>query len=71
MIRVKLIAGSDSFQFQSSVNAFVSENKVIDIKFTSLLVNVHGGTAVCDRALVIYEYSEDGCEDIEDGDADG
>ena len=58
MKRVKLFSTIKGAELTDAVNDFIKNKVVYDIKFTSLLVHTGDGTAVNDRALVIYEEQE-------------
>ena len=51
MIKTYLIGDHDAIRFQNNVNKFISDKKVIDIKYQAVLV----GPTLCDRAMIIYE----------------
>lgn len=55
MTKVYLFASSDGVDFQKSINEFIKDKKVIDIKYQALLIHDRGGECVNDRALVICE----------------
>lgn len=58
MIKVKFL-GSDKWdEFENSINNFIRDKNVIDIKFQSLLAHNGLGGVVADRALIIYEEVE-------------
>lgn len=60
MIKTFLI-GAEGPAFESSLNEFIKDKKVIDIKYQAYVIpkvysnGVPIKTSVCDRALVIYE----------------
>ena len=60
-MKVCLLANDDPAAFQSSINAFIADKKVIDIKYQSMNLTleftngVPSESTIVDRALIIYE----------------
>ena len=61
MTKVKIISADDANKFQTWVNEFIKDKKVIDIKYQSYLMplefknGVPCHTTILDRVLIIYE----------------
>lgn len=61
MTKVKVITTNNLAQFETSLNDFIKDKKVVDIKYQPLFVSTAfvGGTpvkgTVFNRAMVIYE----------------
>ena len=54
--KIKMFWTIDGDGLERSINEFISDKEVIDIKYSSLLVNLPDGhTAVSDRGMVIYK----------------
>ena len=60
-MKVCILSNDDPAAFQSSINAFIADKKVIDIKYQSMNLTlnftngVHSESIIVDRALIIYE----------------
>lgn len=60
-MKVCILSNDDPAAFQSSINAFIADKKVIDIKYQSMNLTleftngVPSETTIVDRALIIYE----------------
>lgn len=60
-MKVCILSNDDPAAFQSSINAFIADKKVIDIKYQSMNLTLkftNGGPSesiIVDRALIIYE----------------
>ena len=60
-MKVCILSNDDPAAFQSSINAFIADNKVIDIKYQSMNLTleftngVPSESTIVDRALIIYE----------------
>lgn len=60
-MKVCILSNDDPAAFQSSINAFIADKKVIDIKYqsTNLTLEFTNGvpseSTIVDRALIIYE----------------
>ena len=58
---VCILSNDDPAAFQSSINAFIADKKVIDIKYQSMNLTleftngVPSESTIVDRALIIYE----------------
>lgn len=66
MTKVHMISTNDIYEFETWINDFIKDKKVVDIRFTSLVTptkvsptNFTGGvsvnSAIIDRAMIIYE----------------
>lgn len=61
MTKVLLIADTDPYRFQKSINSAIEGKKVVDIKYQSILCTREYTNGVptrsdfVDRALIIYE----------------
>lgn len=61
MIKTRVIGAADVAVFETAVNEFIKDKKVIDIKYQSILLpkqysnGVPSRMAMADRALIIYE----------------
>lgn len=61
MTKVFMIGNEDPIAFQNSINDFIRNKKVIDIKYQAFLLpkeytgGVMSRSVVADRALIIYE----------------
>ena len=58
MIKVRIFSNTAINEFEDNINSFIKDKKIIDIKYTNFIVKTGSGgyvSAVCDRALVIYE----------------
>ena len=59
--KVKVISYDNAGIFESQINEFIRDKKVIDIKYQTYVLTtqytnyVPSQTVVCDRALIIYE----------------
>lgn len=54
--KVKMFWTIDADGLERSINEFISDKELVDIKYSSVLVNLpNGGTAISDRAMVIYK----------------
>lgn len=68
MTKVRVVSSSDALQFQNSVNTFIQDKKVIDIKYQPILLakeytsGVPTRTVMIDRALIIYEEETNNAE---------
>ena len=70
MTKVFMIGNEDPIAFQNSINDFIRNKKIIDIKYQAFLLpkeytgGVMSRSVVVDRALIIYEDgpSLDDCE---------
>lgn len=67
-MKVCIFSNDDPAVFQSSINAFIADKKVVDIKYQSMTLvlrftnGVPSETTIVDRALIIYEERTDyGC----------
>lgn len=65
MIKIKIFSSDDVRNLEQYVNEFVSDKKVVDVKYQSILVptkySMNGFTiaaTIYDRAMVIYEEKE-------------
>ena len=59
MIKTYMISDYNAARFLNTVNDFIKDKKVIDIKFTSLITMTSDiGAAVVDRVLIIYEEED-------------
>lgn len=60
-MKVCILSNDDPAAFQSSINAFIADKKVIDIKYQSMnptlefTNGVPSESTIVDRALIIYE----------------
>ena len=60
-MKVCILSNDDPAAFQSSINAFIADKKVIDIKYQSMNLTleftngVPSESTIVDRALIIYE----------------
>lgn len=60
-MKVCIFSNDDPAVFQSSINAFIADKKVVDIKYQSMTLvlrftnGVLSETTIVDRALIIYE----------------
>lgn len=60
-MKVCILSNDDPAAFQSSINAFIADKKVIDIKYQSMNLTlkftngVSSESTIVDRALIIYE----------------
>ena len=60
-MKVCILSNDDPAAFQSSINAFIADKKVIDIKYKSMNLTleftngVPSESTIVDRALIIYE----------------
>ena len=60
-MKVCILSNDDPAAFQSSINAFIADKKVIDIKYQSMNLTltftngVPSESIIVDRALIIYE----------------
>ena len=60
-MKVCIFSNDDPAVFQSSINAFIADKKVVDIKYQSMPLvlrftnGVPSETTIVDRALIIYE----------------
>jgi len=60
-MKVCILSNDDPTAFQSSINAFIADKKVIDIKYQSMNLTleftngVPSESTIVDRALIIYE----------------
>ena len=60
-MKVCIFSNDDPAVFQSSINAFIADKKVVDIKYQSMTLvlmisnGVRSETTIVDRALIIYE----------------
>lgn len=60
-MKVCILSNDDPAAFQSSINAFIADKKVIDIKYQSMNLTleftngVPSKSTIVDRALIIYE----------------
>lgn len=60
-MKVCILSNDDPAAFQSSINAFIADKKVIDIKYQSMNLTleftngVPSELTIVDRALIIYE----------------
>lgn len=60
-MKVCILSNDDPAAFQSSINAFIADKKVIDIKYQSMNLTlkftngVSSESIIVDRALIIYE----------------
>jgi hypothetical protein len=61
MMKVCILSNDTPAAFQSSINAFIADKKVIDIKYQSMMLpleftnGVPSESTIVDRALIIYE----------------
>lgn len=61
MMKVCILSNDAPAVFQSSINAFIADKKVIDIKYQSMMLplkftnGVPSESTIIDRALIIYE----------------
>lgn len=60
MVKTYLIGDCDGLNFQNSINDFIKDKKVIDIKYQAVVIEQSNGRWVNDRALIIYEEEEKG-----------
>ena len=65
MTKIKIFSSNDIRKLEQYVNEFVSDKKVMDVKYQSILVptkySMNGFTisaTIYDRAMVIYEEEE-------------
>lgn len=64
-MKVCILSNDDPAAFQSSINAFIADKKVIDIKYQSMNLTlkftngVPSESIIVDRALIIYEECAD------------
>lgn len=60
-MKVCIFSNDDPAVFQSSINAFIADKKVVDIKYQSMTLvlrftnGVPSETTIVDRAFIIYE----------------
>ena len=60
-MKVCIFSNDDPAVFQSSINAFIADKKVVDIKYQSMTLvlrftnGVPSDTTIVDSALIIYE----------------
>ena len=60
-MKVCILSNDDPAAFQSSINAFIADKKVIDIKYQSMNLTleftngVPSESTIVDRALIIYQ----------------
>ncbi len=60
-MKVCILSNDDPAAFQSSINAFIADKKVIDIKYQSMNLTLEftngipSESTIVDRALIIYE----------------
>ena len=53
-----MFESDDAIALQNTVNAFIKDKNVIDIKFNSFMINDGSRISVNDRFVVIYEEEE-------------
>ena len=58
MTKVHIIATNNAYAFVEAINNFISNKKVIDIKYQSTTCTDINGPTINDRALIIYEENE-------------
>ena len=60
-MKVCILSNDDPAAFQSSINAFIADKKVIDIKYQSMNLTleftngVPSESTIVDRALILFE----------------
>lgn len=70
MIKTHVVSSSNMLALQNSINEFVKDKKVIDIKFQSVVSPSHYQNGcydrfdVIDRVLIIYEVEQDGIVEV-------
>ena len=61
MMKVCILSNNDPAAFQSSINAFIADKRVVDIKYQSMFLpleftdGVPSESTIVDRTLIIYE----------------
>lgn len=53
--KIKIFSDIDAIRLEKTVNEFMEDKFVYDIKHTSLIVTTESGSSVCDRIVVLYE----------------
>ena len=60
-MKVKMFGGDNYAEFEKAINTFIQDKRVVDIKYTALLLpleytnGVVTRNIVTDRALIVYE----------------
>lgn len=60
-MKIKIFASLDAMGLERSVNEFIADKKVIDIKYQSFMIptaytgNVPNNIEIADRVMIIYE----------------
>lgn len=58
-MKVKIIEDSNPESLESAINIFISDKKVIDIKYSSVGFNTSSDDDIwCNSALIMYEDKE-------------
>lgn len=55
MKKVKIMFNTYASKLEEDINDFIEEKNIIDIKYTSIVVNGIASPLVSDRVLIIYE----------------